>query len=178
MTEQGFGYYGQQNEGNPFEQQEETPVQQPPGWYRQAMDKMGEQQRELRAQIEALTAENNRNKVADVLESKGFARSAAALYSGGPDKVDEWLTQHGASLARAEGTPAAPPVQQSGPPQSTVPAEGQQAMQQMADAGAGGVVSMSSDDDIAAALRASGSPEDFEKIAQAYGWQHSLGDRF
>lgn len=178
VTEQGFGYYGQPNEGNPFQQEDDAPVQQPPAWYRQAMDKMSEQQRELRSQVERLTQENNRNKVADVLESKGFSRSAAALYQGEPEKVDEWLTQYGSSLARADQqAPAATPVQ-PGPPQSTVPAEGQAAMQQMADAGAGGVVSMASDDDMAAALAAASGPEDFTKIAQAYGWQHSLGDRY
>lgn len=173
-----MGYYGSPEEGNPFEAEQQ--VQQPPKWYREAMKNTGETIAGLRDEIAALKAENTRMKVGDLLESKGFARSAAALYAGDAEKLDDWLSAHGGSLARTGGATqtevSAQETVPSGPPATTVPLEGQQQMQQMQTAGNGGQVSAGSDAELAAALAAATNPGDFQRIAQANGWQYNLGD--
>lgn len=178
MSEMGFGYYGQPNEGSPvFDAGADG--QQAPAWYREAMGKFSEQLKAQQTELDRLRAENTRAKVADAFEAKGYARGAAALYNGDPDKVDEWLTQHGSVLAKAgtgasEVEAAAPAT----PPASTIPLEGQQQIQQIQQAGTGGVVTQGSDADVASALAGAGDPTAFEEIMRSHGWQGSIGDLY
>lgn len=176
MSEMGFGYYGQPNEGQVFDSTEGN-APQPPAWYREAMKKFSDQIAEQKKELDALRAENTRAKVADQFEAKGYSRSAAALFNGEPDKVDEWLQAHGGALARTGGVQeeTAPPA---GPPATTVPLEGQQQMAQMQAAGADGTAPQGSADEVAAALAAARTPEDFAQIMGAHGWQHSIGDLY
>lgn len=171
--------YGQFDEGNPFEADQQQ--SQPPKWYREAMDKTGKTIAELRDEVAALKAENTRHKVGDVLESKGYSRSAAALYTGEPEKLDDWLAAHGGSLARTGGAQTETAPQETapaGPPASTIPPEGQQAMQAMNGAGVGGQVAAGTDAELAAALAAAANPADFQRIAQANGWGYTLGGTY
>jgi hypothetical protein len=125
--------------------------------------------------VDRLRQENTRAKVADLFEAKGYTRSAAALFNGEPDKVDEWLQAHGGALARTGGAQeeTAPPA---GPPATTVPLEGQQQMAQIQAAGAEGAAPQGSDQEIANALRAAQTTEDFAQIMGAHGWQHNIND--
>lgn len=130
--------------------------------------------KEMREQLTALQAENRQGKVAKMLESKGYPASAAGLYTGDLDKVNEWLDQYGSVLAKSgapieELTPESP----AGPPTSTISPESQALHQQMQAAGSEGSAPLGSDKEIAAAFAAARSPEEFEKIAKASGWQYT-----
>jgi hypothetical protein len=141
----GFGYYdGDQNDGqegqyDPNAAQQQSPPQAP-GWFREYMKKAADDKKALEAQVQALQQVNARNAVADALESKGYDRAAATLYSGDPAKVDEWLATTGSLLAKQPGvTDAAGAGQGAGTPASTVPPDGQAQLQALQAAGTQGV---------------------------------------
>lgn len=156
--------------------------EQSPKWFRDYMAQAQQQNKALMDQVQALTAEKRQTELADSFEAKGYHRSVASLYSGDPDKVDEWLGAHGNALARVSGQ------QDQRPPGDTGPAGAAQApavppsvqadlqrMQQMGPAGAnapGG----SSDDDLAAALAATTNPDEFLQVAKAHGWQYGANN--
>lgn len=152
---------------------------QGPKWFREYMDKANQQIASLNAKLEAAETKERQAEIATVFASKGFNPAAATLYQGTPDKVDEWLERHGAALARSDNQ------QQDGnrPPGEMPPAGGLdpsaqadlQKMQQMGPQGST-APGASSDDDLAAALRATNSPEEFAKVARAHGWQYDLGN--
>lgn len=176
MSEYTFGdmsYSGSQ----PPQQQE--PQEQSPKWFRDYMAQAKAQNDALMAQVESLTAEKRQNELAEAFEAKGFTRAAAALYQGEPDRVDEWLTAHGDALAKSVGQPQQgqrppgemPPVQQ----QSGLSPAAQADLQKMQQQGQNYAVApqSGSDDDLAAALRATNDPDEFFQVAQAHGWQYS-----
>lgn len=140
----GMGYYdgdiyGTQHQGDDdFDDnagfgQQQAPQQQKRNPLRDHLNKVEEQNSELRKQVEKLVAAQRRTAVADELRAKGYDPAVAGLYGGEPDKLDEWLTNVGPLLAKqpASTTGNGQPQQQGGAPASTVPAEGQAAMQQM-----------------------------------------------
>lgn len=158
------------------------PQDQGPKWFRDYMAQSAQQIKQLSGQLEAMTAEKRQSEIVAAFEAKGYAPGAAALYQGEPDKVDEWLGTHGGALARADqqqqqgSRPPGempPPQQQNQAP--AVPPSVQadlQKMQQMGQTGALGS-SGNSDDDLAAALRATTNPTEFLQVAQAHGWQYN-----
>lgn len=183
MSEYTFGgmsYSG----GNPDDEQDPgfgAGQQQSPKWFREAMEKMAEQNRNLSGQVESLLQEKRQTEIAAAFEAKGFARSAAALYTGKPEELDNWLQAHGDSLARTGQQPAPPQQPQGAPqgdqqaPQAGLPAGVQQDLQKMQQMGSGASPQgqASGDDELAAALRATTNPQDFLQVAQAHGWQYT-----
>lgn len=153
---------------------EQAPPGAEPKWFRDRMDKVSEQ-------VNALVEENTRLKqaqvktqVADALKAKGYAPTAAGLYSGTPDKLDDWLTAHGGALAKlpAEGQEQGG-EQAPGPVATTVPADGQAALQRMQEQGAQGVAPpQGSDKELAAAIAACKTEDEYAQIMRAHGNQH------
>jgi hypothetical protein len=178
MSEYTFGdmsYSG----GQPPQQQE--PQEQSPKWFRDYMTQAKAQNDALMAQVESLTAEKRNTELAEAFEAKGFTRAAAALYQGAPDKVDEWLTAYGDALAKSNQPPQQgqrppgemPPMQQQAP--AGLPPAMQADLQKMQQMGQNYAASAQggSDDDLAAALRATTNPDEFLQVAAAHGWQYS-----
>lgn len=138
----GMGYYN----GDLFDEQGNAidpdllgqPVQQPQrNPLRDHLNKVEQQNKALQEQVQELVAQQRRNAVADALQAKGYDRGAAGLYGGDPAKLDEWLTSNGQYLAKAtpdtSGAGAGAGMGAAGG--STVPAEGQAALQQMQNMG-------------------------------------------
>lgn len=155
--------------------------EQSPKWFRDYMAQAAAQNKQLMDQVQALTAEKRQTEMANTFEEKGYHRSVASLYSGDPDKVDEWLSAHGSALAKSGDQQA-----QQRPPGDTGPTQQQQAvpssvqadlqrMQQMGPTGANAPAA-NSDDELAAALAATNTPEEFLQVAQAHGWQYNAGN--
>jgi hypothetical protein len=168
VSEYSFGY---DPSGEVPDLNEQAPAGAEPKWFRDRMDKVSEQ-------VNALVAENNRLKEAQVrgqventLKAKGYAPQAAGLFTGTPDKLDEWLTANGGALAKLPAGEQQPGEQApSGPPVSSVPADGQEQMQRMQEQGTQGVATpQGSDKELAAALSAAQTPEEFAKIMQSHG---------
>lgn len=153
----------------------ETNSQQPQGpkWFRDGLEKLSGQVNELKAENDRLKAEKKQQAVSEALKAKGYAPAAATLYTGEPDKLDEWLTANGAALAKLpDGEQAGGQQAQQGPPPTTVPADGQEQMQRMQEQGTQGVAApQGTDAEIAAALKAAQTPEDFAKLMQSHGSQ-------
>jgi hypothetical protein len=145
-----------------------------PQWFRDGLAELSGQVKELRAENAALKATQVKNQVADTLKAKGYAPNAAELFTGAPDKLDDWLGTYGAALAKLPGDgqeqgEQAPP----GPPASVVPADGQAQMQRMAEAGTQGVAPpQGSDKELAAAIAACQTEEEFEALMRASGSRH------
>lgn len=168
MGEYDFGYDG---DGNGPDLSEPAPAGAEPKWFRDRMDKVSEQMNALTAENDRLKQAQRQNKVADTLKAKGYAPNAAQLYTGEPDGLDDWLNSHGSALAKlpaAGGEEAEPEVPQ-GPPPSSVPAEGQEAMQRMSEAGTSGAAApQGSEKELEAAIRAA-DPAQFEQIMKQHG---------
>jgi hypothetical protein len=142
---------------------------------RQYLDEISTQLKEMRAENAALKAEKTRSDIEGALKARGYEPAAAGLYQGDPAKLDEWLTAHGGALAKVapEGQ-AQGEVTPQGPPASTVPADGQAEMQRMMEQGTAGVAApQGSDKEIAAAIAAANTPEEFEKLMRANGNQYN-----
>jgi hypothetical protein len=135
------------------------------------MDKVSGQLKAIQAENEALKAEKKTQAVADALKAKGFAPQAAGLYQGEPDKLDEWLTANGGALAKLpEGQQQGEEQTLTGPPASTVPADGQEQLRLMQEQGTQGVAPpQGSEAEIAAAIKSAGTLEDFAKLMQSHG---------
>lgn len=163
----------------------EGQAEQSPKWFRDYMAQAKQQNEQLQAQIQELTAEKRQTEIGNAFEAKGYARAAAALYQGEPDKVDDWLSTHGGALARTGGAMDIPPQQGSRPPGEMRPAQqapavapsAQADLQKMQQMGQGvAVAQANSDDELAAALAATQTPEQFQQVAAAHGWQYNLGN--
>lgn len=181
MSEYGFGnmsYNGVPGSEGGFgdgQQGSEPQASQEPKWFRDRMEALAQQNRELADKVKSLTAEQDRAALSAQFEAAGVSPAAAALYQGDPSKVGEWLEANKALLA-----PAQAQQQQTGDAGqqaagSAVPPPQQAAMQQMQNAGAGaGVVApMGGDDELAAALRATTDADALVQIMQSKGWQYT-----
>ncbi|WP_327719880.1 hypothetical protein OG381_34395 [Streptomyces sp. NBC_00490] len=150
--------------------------QQGPKWFREGLDKLSSQVSELKAENDRLKAAQKQQAVADALKAKGYAPQAAGLYAGEPDKLDEWLTANGGALAKLAPEGQEQPGEQqapTGPPPTTVPADGQAQMQRMQEAGTQGVAPpQGSDKELAAAIKACQTPEEFETLMRSHGSQY------
>lgn len=148
--------------------------EQGPKWFREYMDKVSGQLKALQAENDAMKAEKKTQAVADALKAKGYAPQAAGLFTGEPAKLDEWLTANGGALAKLpqEGQEQGEQAP-TGPPASTVPASGQEQMQRMQEQGTQGVTPpQGTDNEMAAALKAAQTPEQFAQLMQSYGSQY------
>lgn len=175
MSEYSFGDFDPDDTSGAGEPQS---GQQGPKWFRDYMDKVSGQLKAIQAENESLKAEKKTQAVAETLKAKGFAPQAAGLYTGEPDKLDEWLTANGGALAKLptgeqqQGEEQA----QQGPPASTVPADGQEQMRLMQEQGTQGVAPPAGTEvELAAALKAAQTPADFAKIMQSHGNRYDWG---
>lgn len=172
MSDMGFGYYGTPDgEGAP-NVPESAAV--PPKWYRDKMEADSKVMQEMRAELDQLRKQSQQAEVAKVFQAQGFDPGAAALYSGDPSKAEEWLQANGSYLSRSGGQPPKEQVP-AGPPTSTVPADSQAGIAAMNAAGAdGSAQQLTGDDAIAAALAATRTPEEFQQVARAHGWNWDI----
>jgi hypothetical protein len=144
---------------------------QGPKWYREGMEKISGQLRELKAENDRLKETQRQTQIAEALSAKGYAPQAAGLYTGTPDKLDDWLGANGAALAKTGGEAAIEAGQGTqGVPQTVVSPESQAAMQQMASAGQDGAASaLSGDDQLAARLAAAQNEDEWNAIMRENG---------
>lgn len=171
MSEYSFGYDDTDDTSGLGETTDQT--QQGPKWFREGLAKLSGQVNELKAENDRLKAAQVRGELENTLKAKGYAPQAAGLFSGDPAKLDDWLTANGAALAKL---PAAPGEGEqgeqapSGPPASTVPADGQEQMQRMQEQGTQGVAApQGTDAEMAAAIAACQTPEQFEQLMKSHG---------
>lgn len=141
-----------------------------PKFYRDYMDKVSGQLKTLQERNDALEAVQRQTQVAEALKAKGYAPQAAGLFTGDPNKLDDWLSANGAALAKT-GTEGAEQGQEGvqGTPQTVISPESQAALQQMAAAGQGGATSPSGDDQVAARLKAAQTEDEYNAILREQG---------
>jgi hypothetical protein len=157
--------FGEEEQGGPQGQSEQGPK-----WFREQMAEVSGTLKELRAENERLKENQRQEQVAKKLTAQGYAPQAAGLYTGTPDKLDDWLSANGAALAKTGGEAAAEQGQGvQGTPATVVSPESQAAMQQMASAGVDGVAAISGDDQITARMNAANTEEEFKAIMREAG---------
>lgn len=163
MSEYEFGVEDEMNEPSGQDQG--------PKWFRDQMAKVSGDIKSLREENETLRAERARAQVRDALTAKGYAPQVADLYTGQPDKLDDWLGTYGAGLAKTGGEAAAEAGQGvQGTPQSSVSAEDQAAMAKMAAAGQDGAsAALSGEDQLVARMNAAKSMEELDAIMRESG---------
>jgi hypothetical protein len=129
----------------------------------------------LQKQLGALLKENRDTKIAAQLQAKGYNPAVAGLYAGEPEKLDEWLTNVGPLLAQTPAdTSASGAAGQPGqPPASTVPAEGQTAMQQLQGAGGQAAPPQGSEAEQIAQMRMAQDPQKLMEYLQSQGNPHT-----
>lgn len=167
MSEYSFGY----DETDDTSEQGEIPEAQGPKALRDHLKQISSQLKELKADNDRLKAEKARSEVENALKAKGYAPQAAGLFKDEPAKLDDWLSTNGAALAKlpAEGEQQGEQAP-TGPPASIVPASGQEQMQRMQEQGTQGVAApQGTDNEMAAALKAAETPEQFAQLMQSYG---------
>ena len=178
MSEYSFGYNDADDMSDLGETNEQQ-SQQGPKWFREGLSKLSGQVQELKAENDRLKAAQQRSQLEDALKAKGYAPQAAGLFTGTPDKLDEWLTANGGALAKLPVNgqeQQGEEVTQQGPPASTVPADGQEQMRLMQEQGTQGVAPPAGTDALlAAALKAAQTPEQFAQLMQSHGNQHDWG---
>jgi hypothetical protein len=175
----GMGYYdgGLYEEGDGSYEDGQAPQQARKNPLRDHLNKVEAQNAELHKQVQELVAQQRRNAVADELQAKGYDRGVAQLYSGDPAKLDEWLTNVGPYLAKQSADTSAQGAgqQQGQAPASTVPAEGQAALQQMQQAGQFAAAPQGSEAEQIAQMRNSQDPAALMQYLQSQGnpyhWQ-------
>ena len=179
----GFGYYdgdiydAQQGADAGFGSDGSGQQQAPPKGnpLRDQLKKVEDQNAELQKQLAQLLTENRQSKITAQLQAKGYDPAVAGLYGGEPDKLDEWLTSVGPLLAKQPGvtTPPGQPQQQGAPaPASTVPAEGQAAMQQLQQMGSMAAMPQGSEAEQMAQINAVSSAEELTRYLQSQGNPH------
>jgi hypothetical protein len=161
VSDYGFG---------PEDDEPQTEAKEP-AWFRSRMDKVSSEIAELKAENDRLKVEAAKQTVKDALTAKGYAPEAAGLYTGAPDKLDDWLSAHGAALVKAADAAVAGQGQApQGPPASTVSAENQQAQVAFQAAGQGAAgAALSAEDQLVARLKAATTMEELAAIEREQG---------
>lgn len=161
--------------GNPIGEPDESNQPEGPKWFREGLDKLSKQVKTLQEENASLKQEQRKAKISEALTAKGYAPQAASLYQGEPDQLDDWLGTHGAALAKLSapegGQGEGQQEQQApqGPPPSTVPADQQVQMQQMAQAGTSDTAPPEGADEQMAAQIRSMSPEELSQFMAQQG---------
>lgn len=141
-----------------------------PKFYRDYMDKVSKQLQALQDKNDALEKVQNQQAVKDALTAKGYAPQAAGLYTGTPDKLDDWLAANGGALAKTGGETAGEAGEGvQGTPQSVVPAESQAQMTAFSAAGSGAASALSGEDALNARLQAAQTQEELAQIMREQG---------
>jgi hypothetical protein len=164
-TEDGDGEFGQGQQQVP---QKRNPL-------RDHLKKVEDQNSELQKQLATLLKENRESKIASQLQAKGYSPAVAGLYSGEPEKLDEWLTSVGPLLAKqpdATASQGQPQGGGTGVPASTVPAEGQAAMQQLQQMGSQAAAPAGTDAEQIAQIRSMQTPEALQEYLRSQGNPH------
>lgn len=141
-----------------------------PAWFRSRMDKVSGEIAELKAENDRLKTAQRQQEVAEALKAKGYAPQAAGLYTGTPDKLDDWLGANSAALARADGA-AVEQGQEGvqGTPQTVVTPESQAAQAAFSAAGQNGAPALGTEDQLAARMNAAQTEEEFAAIMREAG---------
>lgn len=179
----GMGYYGGDlfdDQGNPVDVNalgaQQAGPQQGGNPLRDHLKQVERQNDDLRKQVEALVAHQRQNAVADALQAKGYDRGAASLYGGDPAKLDEWLTSNGQYLAKPSDTSGQGQAQgQGAAAASTVPADGQAALQQLQGMGNQAAAPQGSDAEAIAQMRNAQSPEQLMQYLNSQGNPYHYG---
>lgn len=130
------GLYDDGSDGQGYQEPVQPQQQQGKNPLRDHLNRVEQQNTELQKQLAALLKENQQAKITSQLQAKGYDPAVASLYGGEPEKLDEWLTSVGPLLAKQPSpTGDTGAGQQQTPPATTVPADGQAAMQQMQQIG-------------------------------------------
>lgn len=162
VSNYGFG----EDEGEQIEPQGQEP--QGPKWFRERMDKVSEQLKVLQERNAQLEQTQRQSQIAEALTAKGFSPQAAGLYTGTPDKLDDWLGTVGAALAKTDGS-AVESGQSVENTQTVVTPESQAAQATFAAAGQDGAAALASDDQLAARIRTATNQEDLDAIMREAG---------
>ncbi|UQA91634.1 hypothetical protein [Streptomyces halobius] len=173
MSEYDLGYYGDPGDSSASEEQQAQ--QQGPKWFRDYMANASKQMKSMEEELKALRSKDRQNALVEQFKAKGYAPGAATLYQGEPEQLDDWLKVHGDALAKLPSAPSEggagngeeqPP---QGPPASTVPAEGQEQMRLMQEAGTSGAAApQGTEVELVNRLKQAG-PDEFAKIMAANG---------
>jgi hypothetical protein len=142
---------------------------QDPKGFRKWMDEVSGTLKALKAENESLKESQRQREVAEALTAKGYAPQAAGLFTGTPDRLDDWLGAHGAALAKSDGSAVEPGQGVQGTPQTVVSPESQAALTQMAAAGANESAALSGDDQLVARMNAAQTEEEFNAIMREAG---------
>lgn len=162
MSEYGFGEEIEQGEP-------EAQEAQGPKWFRDYMGKVSGQLGELKAENDRLKAAQQKQEVEKTLAAKGYAPQAAGLYTGTPDKLDDWLSANGAALAKTDGGAVEQGQGVPGTPQTVVSPESQAAQAAFSAAGSGAASGLSGDDQLAARMNAAQNMEELDAILREAG---------
>lgn len=167
----GMGYYEGDlfdEDGNPLAPQQQAPRGNP---LREQLKRVEDQLKALQEQNAELAADRRKNLVADALQAKGYNRQAAALYGGDPAKLDDWLGTYGDLIAKqpADTSGQGQAGQGTGVPASTVPAEGQAALQQLQQAGMSAAPPAGTEAEQIAAMRAAQDPQALQEYLRSQG---------
>lgn len=170
----GMGYYEGDiyGDGSDDSGMGQQPVQQQKNPLRDHLKRMEEQNTELQKQLAALLQENRQAKITSQLQAKGYDPAVASLYGGEPDKLDEWLTSVGPLLAKqpvSPGTEGNAGQQQGAVPPSTVPADGQAAIQQLQQMGNMAAPPQGTEAEQIAQMRATQDPAALMQYLQSQG---------
>lgn len=177
----GFGYYdgdiydGQDSsDDGTLNAQQQAPQQNKGNPLRDHLKKVEEQNATLQTQLSALLKKQRDTEVAEGLKARGYEPAAAALYGGEPEKLDEWLTTFGPMLNKtpSDTSGQGQGQQQGGAPASTVPADGQAALQQMQGMGQQAAAPAGSDAEQMAQIANSQDPTALMQYLQSQGNPH------
>jgi len=169
----GMGYYDgdlYDENGNDLVAQQAA-QQQKGNPLRDQLKRVEDQLKALQDQNAELAADRRRNQVADALQAKGYEREAAGLYAGDPNKLDDWLGTYGTMLAKAptDTSGQGQAGQGTGAPASTVPADGQAALQQMQQAGMNAAGPQGTEAEQIAQMRQTQTPEALMEFLKGQG---------
>lgn len=172
----GMGYYNGDlfdQDGNPVDPSALGAPQgaQSGNPLRDHLKKVEEQLKAVMEQNAELAAERRQNRIADELQAKGYDRGVATLYGGDPAKLDEWLNSNGQYLAKmpTDTSGAGQAQGQGGAAASTVPAEGQAALQQLQGMGGQAAAPQGSDAEQISQMRNAQTPEALMQFLQSQG---------
>ena len=167
LGDDGFQDLDNEPQGQPAQQGSKNPL-------REHLKKVEARNLDLEKQVQQLFAYQRETQIADALQAKGYDRAVAKLYGGEPEKLDEWLTGVAPLLASQPAPTSGEGANQAQgqPPASTVPADGQAAMQQMQQAGQFSAPPAGSDAEQVAAMNAITDPAKLMEYLQSQGNPH------